>query len=49
MLEAGGAANPTGLFMTFNDPNLCNRVRLDSATCAVGADQVFACSEYPEL
>jgi G3E family GTPase len=49
LLEASGVADPAGIFMTFNDPNLRDRIRLDSVTCVVDADQVFAHPEYPPL
>jgi G3E family GTPase len=49
VLEASGVADPAGIFVTFNDPNLRDRVRLDSVTCVVDADQVFAHPEYPPL
>ena len=49
LLEASGVADPAGIFMTFNDPNLRDRIRLDSVTCVVDADQVFAYPEYPPL
>ena len=49
LLEASGVADPAGIFMTFNDPNLRDRIRLDSITCVVDADQVFAHPEYPPL
>lgn len=45
LLEASGVADPAGIFVTFNDPNLRDRIRLDSVT----ADQVFAHPEYPPL
>jgi hypothetical protein len=35
--------------VTFNDPNLRDRIRLDSVICVVDADQVFAHPEYPPL
>jgi G3E family GTPase len=35
--------------MTFNDANLRDRIRLDSVTCVVDAEQVFAHPEYPPL
>jgi G3E family GTPase len=35
--------------MTFTDPGLRDRIRLDSVTCVVDADQVFAHPEYPPL
>ena len=47
LLEASGVADPAGIFVTFNDPNLRDRIRLDSVTCVVDADQVFAHPEYP--
>jgi len=49
LLEASGVADPAGIAMTFNDPNLRDRIRLDSVTCVVDADQVFAHPEYPPL
>jgi G3E family GTPase len=49
VLEASGVADPAGIAMTFNDPNLRDRIRLDSVTCVVDADQVFAHPEYPPL
>jgi G3E family GTPase len=49
MLEASGVADPAGIFVTFNDPNLRDRIRLDSVICVVDAEQVFAHPEYPLL
>jgi G3E family GTPase len=49
LLEASGVADPAGIFATFNDPNLRDRIKLDSVTCVVDADQVFAHPEYPPL
>src|SRR5271165_2279327 len=49
LLEASGVADPAGIFMTFNDSNLRDRIRLDSVTCVLDADQVFAYPEYPPL
>ncbi|MGO9496857.1 MAG: CobW family GTP-binding protein [Solirubrobacteraceae bacterium] len=49
VLEASGVADPAGLFVTFNDPNLRDRIRLDSVICVIDADQVFAHPEYPPL
>jgi len=49
LLEASGVADPAGIFVTFNDPNLRDRIRLDSVTCVIDADQVFAHPEYPPL
>lgn len=49
LLEASGVADPAGIAMTFNDTNIRDRIRLDSVTCVVDADQVFAHPEYPPL
>jgi G3E family GTPase len=49
LLEASGVADPAGIFMTFSDPGLRDQIRLDSVTCVVDADQVFAHPEYPPL
>ncbi len=49
LLEASGVADPAGIFVTFNDPGLHDRIRLDSVTCVVDAEQVFAHPEYPDL
>ena len=49
MLEASGVADPGGIFMTFNGPDLRDRIRLDSVTCVVDAEQAFAYPEYPAL
>jgi G3E family GTPase len=49
LLEASGVADPGGIFATFSDANLRDRIRLDSVTCVVDADQVFAHPEYPPL
>jgi hypothetical protein len=49
LLEASGVADPAGIFMTFTDPGLRDRIRLDSVTCVLDADQVFAHPEYPPL
>jgi CobW/HypB/UreG, nucleotide-binding domain len=49
LLEASGVADPGGIFATFSDANLRDRVRLDSVICVVDADQVFAHPEYPPL
>jgi G3E family GTPase len=49
LLEASGVADPAGIFVTFNDPNLRDRIRLDSVTCVIDADQVFSHPEYPPL
>jgi G3E family GTPase len=49
LLEASGVADPSGIAVTFLNPNLRERVRLDSITCVVDADQVFAAPEQMEL
>ena len=49
LLEASGVADPAGIFMTFSDMALRDRIRLDSVTCVIDADQVFAHPEYPPL
>jgi G3E family GTPase len=49
LLEASGVADPAGIAMTFVDPELQDRIRLDSITCVVDADQVFAYPEHPAV
>jgi G3E family GTPase len=49
VLEASGVADPAGFFTTFNDASLHDRIRLDSVTCVVDAEQVFAHPKYPPL
>jgi G3E family GTPase len=49
LLEASGVADPAGIFTTFTDANLRDRIRLDSVICVVDAEQVFAYPEYPPL
>ncbi len=49
LLEASGVADPAGIFATFSDANLRERIRLDSVTCVLDAEQVFAHPEYPPL
>jgi G3E family GTPase len=49
LLEASGVADPGGIFATFTDANLRDRIRLDSVICVVDAEQVFAHPEYPPL
>jgi len=49
LLEASGVADPAGIFATFNDGELRERIRLDSVICVVDAEQVFAHPEYPPL
>ncbi len=49
LLEASGVADPSGIARTFVDPKLRARIRLDSITCVVDADQAFAHFGYPEV
>ena len=49
LLEASGVADPSGIAMTFVNSELQQRIRLDSITCVVDADQVFARPEYPAV
>ena len=49
LLEASGVADPSSIAMTFADASLRDRLRLDSVTCVLDADQVFAHPEYPDL
>jgi len=49
VLEASGVADPAGIFATFSDASLRDRIRLDSVICVVDAEQVFAHPEYPPL
>jgi len=46
LLEASGVADPSGIFMTFIDPRYCGRIRVDSVTCVVDADQVLDKTEH---
>jgi G3E family GTPase len=49
LLEASGVADPIGIAMTFNNPKFLDRIRMDSITCVVDAEQVFAHPEYPAV
>ena len=50
LLEASGVAEPSGIAVTFtDDSSMRDRVRLDSITCVVDAEQVFAAPELMEL
>ncbi len=49
LLEASGVADPAGISLAFIDGDLQNRVRLDSVTCVVDAEQIFANPETMEL
>ena len=42
ILEASGVADPEGIMMTFVDPRYENLLRLDSITCIVDAESIFA-------
>ena len=41
ILEASGVADPASIYMTFVDSAYRDKIRLDSVTCVVDADQVF--------
>lgn len=49
VLEASGVADPAGIAVTVTDAGLRDRVRLDSITCVLDADQVFAYRDFPAL
>jgi G3E family GTPase len=49
LLEASGVADPAGIAVTFTDAGIRDRIRLDSITCVVDADQVFAFQDQPAL
>jgi G3E family GTPase len=49
VLEASGVADPAGIAVTFTDAGVRDRIRLDSITCVMDAEQVFAAPEYMEL
>ncbi|MFZ5670025.1 MAG: CobW family GTP-binding protein [Pseudomonadota bacterium] len=49
LLEASGVADPMAIAATFNDPDLSHLIRLDSITCVVDAEQVFASPELESL
>ncbi len=49
LLEASGVADPSSIAVTFVDPELRERIRLDSITYVVDADQVFAYPEHPTV
>ena len=48
ILEASGVADPASIYMTFVDSSYRDRIRLDSVTCVVDADQVLG-DEDPDL
>ena len=49
LLEASGVAEPAGIAMAFNAPELRDRIRLDAVLCVVDAEQVFDAPETMEL
>jgi G3E family GTPase len=49
VLEASGVAEPAGIASTFMLPSLRDRIRLDSVTCVLDAEQVFEVPELMEL
>ena len=49
LLEASGVADPSGIAMTFVQPQFRDRIRLDSIISIVDAEMAFAHPEYPEL
>ena len=49
LLEASGVADPAGIAVTFTDAGFRDRIRLDSITCVVDAEQVFAAPEQMKL
>ena len=42
LLEASGVAEPSAIAVTFTDARFRDRLRLDSITCVMDAEQVFA-------
>jgi G3E family GTPase len=50
VLEASGVADPAGIWATFTDSDQRDRIRLDSVTCVVDAEQILAhVDDAPEL
>ena len=49
LLEASGVADPASIAMTFVDPSLRDRIRLDSVISVVDAEQVFAYPDHPQV
>jgi G3E family GTPase len=47
LLEASGVADPSGIALTFVQPQFRDRIRLDSIISVVDAEQAFAYPEYP--
>ena len=49
LLEASGIAEPGSIAMTFLDPSLSDKIKIDSITCVIDAEQVFSHPELAEL
>ena len=49
LLEASGVADPAGIAVTFNDASVRERIRLDSITCVMDAEQMFAAPEQMQF
>ena len=49
ILEASGVADPSGIAMSFHNPVLRDRIRLDSIICVLDAEQVFSAPEHMQL
>lgn len=49
LLEASGVADPAGIALTFVDPRLRDRIRLDSIISVADVEQFYANPEYPAL
>ena len=49
LLEASGVADPSGLMVTFGMAKFRDRIRLDSITCVLDAEQVFAAPDVEQL
>jgi G3E family GTPase len=49
LLEASGVAEPSGIAGTFYNAGLRDRIRLDSITCVLDAEQVFEAPELQQL
>lgn len=48
LLEASGVADPMGIAVTFNDPNLKDRFILENIICLIDTEQFFKDWEYQE-
>jgi G3E family GTPase len=49
LLEASGVADPAGIAVTFSDASVRERIRLDSITCVMDAEQMFAAPEQMQF